>query len=697
METSQQSQKAPDLEVHYVVLFHGTEPQANQSLVGQIDPEQANSTTRVHGLDRELIPTLRTLWYCLHLPRTQLDTAERSLRSLAYAHNLNLHHRIVLTPAYAAAQLLANARWLRRGTLIICPDDLHPMALELTERFGLDLPPSKFSEIGASTLNCHWSSISDLVDLSLKRFNHPPEWNSDFQSPGSWISLQWMTRNLPSQPVKVQSKSEVVSAAIWANRFLTAKLILDDMEQPDEKADELIPIMIKDAPFRTRINVAVACSGTSSWYRREMSSGVDPALLATEDNAAEQEVVSFLAAHHACGTHGISIDLQPISTYVFHWLDQLESHCTSDVTKPKYVWKVLNRLGQALADHLGDEGRALLTHAESLTAFSEIPFGLAILPGRSAPLACQIQVAHRPVTPLTRALQLATLPTPTIYLKKGFKLLIAECLDPSDPIHSYSAAGWKVLSDSIANIPGVDCEIIQIKSESHLKQTLSSTPCEMLLLSGHGFNSRTSNAAGIVIGGKPTLGLELDRVPPIVLISACHVAPRGHGAVTIADLMIAKGAMAVLGTLIPVNVRRNSLLMTRLFVYIGEAIAEGRFRTLADVWTHVLATNAMNEILASSDTIQNWAHEGSIEQSVIWEFQRHRSVGRLRAAHVYEDTERILQKMADERGFGSTFRSTLKSQGYFPESLFYYFLGQPNRIVFHDPLAELIQEGIPIQ
>ena len=59
-----------------------------------------------------------------------------------------------------------------------------------------------------------------------------------------------------------------------------------------------------------------------------------------------------------------------------------------------------------------------------------------------------------------------------------------------------------------------------------------------------------------------------DMMPPVVILSACYVAPRGSGAVSITDLLLREGAVAVLGTQVPVDVYHNAVLMTRFFYYI---------------------------------------------------------------------------------------------------------------------------------
>ncbi|MGW3425480.1 hypothetical protein [Streptomyces phaeochromogenes] len=58
-----------------------------------------------------------------------------------------------------------------------------------------------------------------------------------------------------------------------------------------------------------------------------------------------------------------------------------------------------------------------------------------------------------------------------------------------------------------------------------------------------------------------------------------------------------------------------------------------------------------------------------------------RSAGRLRGAHIYQDTEQVLGEIADDQGGGEQVRNWFCRPGYVPESLFYLFAGRPEWIL----------------
>lgn len=210
---------------------------------------------------------------------------------------------------------------------------------------------------------------------------------------------------------------------------------------------------------------------------------------------------------------------------------------------------------------------------------------------------------------------------------------------------------------------------------------------DILYISAHGYYTREKNMAGLMVGNELWMANENNlRVPPIVLLSACHVSPRGSGVVNIADLFVRAGAIAVLGTFIPVNAERNMILMTRLFTYIMDAQKGNKqYKTLADAWTGIVATNAIHELIQSSKKLGNWMRgknpKGKIRMK---EFQLERSRGKLHPMTIYSDTIKIIEEMLKEEGMEGKFRDILYKKDFFPESFFYQFIGYPENIFLYN-------------
>ena len=60
----------------------------------------------------------------------------------------------------------------------------------------------------------------------------------------------------------------------------------------------------------------------------------------------------------------------------------------------------------------------------------------------------------------------------------------------------------------------------------------------------------------------------------------------------------------------------------------------------------------------------------------------------MRCTHTYEDTINILREIAYEDGIGDYFDSYIKSQGYFPESVFYQLIGAPENVFIRNDVIE---------
>jgi hypothetical protein len=252
-----------------------------------------------------------------------------------------------------------------------------------------------------------------------------------------------------------------------------------------------------------------------------------------------------------------------------------------------------------------------------------------------------------------------------------------------DIVGRLSRMAWTLATDMLSSAPSARVRIVDVNSLAELLRHVREERYDVLVLSAHGHVA--GGRAGLVIGQDFVVDQDLGQLPMIVCLSACQVAPRGQGTVNITDLMMRHGALAVIGTLVPVDVRRNATLMVRFFVYLAEALkGEAAETTLDAVWHFVQMSNAVNDVLAGNPQLSRWAHAGPFEQTVLKEFMDVRSVGRIRPGHVYADTEAVLSEIARDRGIGAKFDAWMRNPGYLPESLFYVVIGWPERIFLND-------------
>lgn len=301
------------------------------------------------------------------------------------------------------------------------------------------------------------------------------------------------------------------------------------------------------------ISVVLTFSGIS---KLQMQYGASANILSEN----ERRAIRIMGVHRAIARNGILIELPIANEELFRKYDELEQRCKNG-TNNKYIWKALTDLGKLLKKYFNDFQVEALKKVKDITIFSEFPIGLTIFDGDEVPLQCYKKISYRPLTPLTRHFQIEMQKTNQHYLGKKCKIAIAECIINNEEnkfVYQMSELVYSTLIDMTKIYPGLSVNYRQTYSVDSIKKFIADNKdADILYISAHGSYSRKHNIAGIMLGDEFWIASEDMIVPPIVILSACHVSPRGMGAVNIADMFIRNGAITVLGTFIPVNAKRN--------------------------------------------------------------------------------------------------------------------------------------------
>ncbi len=693
--------------LNYYVVFEVEELEEDYRPIVQAERRLGSGTA--HLWDTELNGIIPALWYILHLPRMGFDVVSMDIDLVLSGHDEP--HNIIPFPYCRNAgekQRIYNGL-IRDATLIICEDKLYD-----TLKKDPDIPESllglvKISQLTSGLLKEHWNRICKHITTYVKEFEPCSAENE--------ICLTGREERgiLPLIPLanqfgfleRVFSKMQEFQDIKRCNYFsiFMHKRILELAQEIGNKEEEygrLLEKLIRENSNFYGMPLVITMPGTMSHQIRFMGRSME-----LPEN--EEEVVKILGYHRALAKNAMYIHLDAFPQEMYLELAKLEEHCKHAAEHQnirrvdnRFVWRTLRRLGKLFNNSLKPFDINILNHVSQITVFSDFPIGVAVLPGCSAPLCCVKPITLRPLTPLTKAFQYEMQKGSQIYLGSRCKVLVAECVERTDGIRPYCDELTAALRDMIGKAGDMELIFMEISSVKGFKEMLAMHPdADILLVSSHGFYDIGSNMAGLSIGGERWMVDDDIHVPRVVLLSACHVTPRGRGVVSAGDLFIRAGARAVLGTFVPVDVRRNAVLIARLFTEIIE-VRKGwsNMRTLDDIWSHVVSTNAVHEITASQSThpsrLEIWANTKNASGSFpIAEFKQKASVGRLRAAHIYEDSEKILMELADRDGMGEYFDSVMKSSGYFPESVFYQFTGCPENIfVRNDIIKEYSQKSV---
>ncbi|MFD9716096.1 CHAT domain-containing protein [Streptomyces sp. NPDC059076] len=662
-------------------------------------PADAESTAP-HGLSKSVAAALPGLWYCLHLPATLLDLVDVPIRKLKAAQQLLLDHHILMVPIDCFdADRIGNLLQGRHPVLAVCPDELLDEAQERASSLGFALPTTPYSHLNDTTLAAQRRAIQQHYapklpaltgELSLThRLDLAP-----LTLPHRRLARQmgWPTTESTVQDTQTE---RAFTQALRGQICLATLARLEREGASPEDAERRFPRTAREEAARLQVPLALGLPGTAPMYTRNAYDGqlrrqlkAQPAVSPDDtwsvtlherpDHLVERAAIEFAVTHQAIASSGLGLVLPTAPKEAFLALADLERHFI-DGPGSTATRRLLTRLNDAAQPLWSDELRAAIERAPALTVFSDFPLGLLTMPEDTAPLCARLPVAYRPLQPLTRTLQLQTAAPPPLGLNHRIKVLIAECIPISDRIGRLSREGWR-LARQTATLDALTVVQAETPTLDALQNAVAEHHPDILVISAHG--TMVGNFAALHIGGAPRLFLGIDHMPPVVMLSACHVAPRGSGAVTITDLLLREGALAVLGTQVPVDVRHNATLMNRFLVYLAEEIAKpGQFATLLEVWHHVQTSNAVNDILTATPKLKKWAASPTpTGLPVIAEFMAARATGRIRRPHVYKDTEQILGEIADSQGQGPRIRNWFRSPGYIPESLFYVFAGRPDRI-----------------
>jgi hypothetical protein len=630
--------------------------------------EEAEAVTVPHGLARDMAQALPGLWYCMHLPNVFHQIGSILYESLSEFRGMALDHCFFFAPAQIFNRDYV-VRWPTGmlPTLAVCPDNVIERVRRGSEELGFALPAVPYSELSDESLTRHWHSIHNKLVPRVPYFRDNIRLTRRQDLAPTSFPDRWLRRQLGldvAERVDISSK-DLIRSALITQASLSAFSRAETQDIQEAEAYRVLSEMTREELMHLSVPLTIAVPGISTAYTRKVYSAetrrrIKPLpivdvhdtwsteIASRTDDMVERATIELLVAHHATARTGVGIMLPSIPQQAFTEMAEIEKHFSTNANGT-VVKRLLDRLDAALA--------------------------------------ARLPIAYRPLNPLSRAIQDELTVKPAINLGQGFSVLVVECIDPSDPVGIISRIAWNHVKEFVETGGYfIEFNVAETLSPETLRATVDEYQPAILVISAHGTYTRGSNLAGLTVGNTICLGPELGDLPPVVILSACHVAPRGVGAVTITDLLLRQGALAVLGTQVPVDVTHNAILMSRLFLYLAENLTKREtFSTLLDAWHHVQVTNAVHDVIDSNNLLQNWGYRGDPEDSPIAKFKLDRSLGRIRRGHLYSDTEAVLGEIAGEQGVGDKVRNWFRNPGYVPESLFYVFAGAPDSIYLHDP------------
>lgn len=680
----------------YLIIFR-SEIEEIKPIIGVSDLEKLrlDNKGRMHLFDDRLIPILPAVEYCLHLPRTEMDTYDVGTSVLDNTYDIP--HNICIVPDSTPFI----EKIMSQFTFIIYADN----CLERVKKSALisdnDLVSMPVSDLSQESLKKHWESLFN------KRTVHDVERLKDIESQFLLsgdkqliLPALAMSRKYGSVDVvynKVFNSINIFETCvdiIWKQLvYHNALMSCSGFSGTDgDIFRKMFSECEKNAEKTTKMNVVIAMPGVP--HRQVKLGGLNQ-----DTPVYEKKVIRLLALHRAIAKDALIIEIPLVGNVLFDKLNELELNCKQG-TNNKYVKKTLRDIGKTFEEKLTKEQLWAINWAKHITVFSDFPIGLAIIGDADTSLQCYKEISYRPLTPLTRCFQYEMGMHRQIYLGIRCKIAFAECI-PNDSQNKGIRVASAALVDSLkkfcANNKKMEYVYAETQTIDELKEFISkNSDADILHISCHGSYDRNKNMAGLMVGNEVWMGDDNDyKVSPIVILSACHVSPRGCGVVNIADMFMRAGAEAVLGTFVPVDAQRNTILINRLFTYIYEAQkGDKMYKTLSEAWSGVVATNAINEIAASSLKFSQWIMGENDEGELrLMDFCMKRSKGRLHGSSMYKDTIEIVKEMLHDEGMDGKFDDILSQKDYFPESFFYQWMGFPENVFLYNEKFDETKEN----
>lgn len=668
---------------YYIIVFKSTKNSENISPLqfkSQYDVIENNS---MHMLDKDLINVIPAIKYALHLPRFCFDVIDCP-EEIMLKWNGNSHN-ILLIPDSQIEKIEHYFCCVQSyPTLFIVADNCDSDAIKTCKKYKPTLETCKVSELTDSLLNTHWNILSQIVQ--------------QMGEVSSTLSIQhsFLSDNIfPALPL-----------LFYANQVGGHDIIIKELMKPDCQIEKVCiewtckySMMLDTWSYFISNNIDRSTITEKQYIEvsernKKFSSSVIASFpgqskvlkknhISTNGySSVDNQIISIMCVHKAIEKNGIYINLPIIQDDAFRLLNELESHCIdSRKYNNKYIWNTIMKIGMILSKNLNDYQIFALKYSKDITFFSDFPIGLAILPNDEVPLLCYKSITYRPLTPLTRQLEFELRPNRRIILKSKITIAFAQCINDNDEIYGHSEYVYNFLKSHSNCFTVNHAKITTIKEM--IEFINQNKDADIMYISAHGWYQKEQNIAGIEIGKDFWMANDNLVFPPVVILSACNVSPRGRGAVCIADLLIQNGTVAVLGTFIPINVIRNNILMVRLFTYIIEILEKRRkTQNLSQLWNFIVFSNAIHEIMKQSKGLEKWMYEKiAPNKTRLHEFELERCVGKLRPNHIYSDTISIIKEMLDDNGLSGKYDSILNSKDFFPESFFYQWIGSPDSII----------------
>jgi hypothetical protein len=643
--------------LYYVLADLPDAPRDNMPAI--VGPEGADfsgfsSTTYPHQFDKQLTPAATALIaYILNLPRAPLDLYRTHEGGVPAPRQDTHAHAIYILPVQHVRHLFP--LWV--PALILAPDALLDEARQFAAATRAMLGAVGLAALSPELVVEHWRQLWRLY-CDPRHFVPV--------APRPLLDLSRIAGELP--------------ARYRARGPADTRLASPGAEGHGQKGSG---------------SLSLVCPGVAGLYKRSLKYLIradaddtrDFQERVAADALIERDVFSLLATHSALRDDGDALLLPELPRSAFGALTRAERGFASKTFNPRGVWSALTAISEAFRRTTTPEVVSRIEGAKALKVFSNFPVGLADPGSRGTPLALRTPIAYVPLQGLTSSLtyELRTVPKTPLH-KHQPSILFAECIPPDDPVGVISRQGTARIVTTLKRTRRFQVDAIDAPDAATLRRALKRKESiyDVLVLSAHGATDPDTGTSGILCGKRVVTGYELERTARVVILSACQVNPMGHGTTSIVAELLNVGALAVAGTMVPICVHRNMLLLERLLKLLADWTAGDKRSNFLEIWWSALYYTSAMDVVLSDPGLTDWilASESTCHEVMQPVFDRMTSA--VKSTSAYDFYEQAFQQIADadsRRPEGSILTGRQWRDFVLPESLMYMIFGWPENII----------------
>lgn len=254
----------------------------------------------------------------------------------------------------------------------------------------------------------------------------------------------------------------------------------------------------------------------------------------------------------------------------------------NDCSPRRQSWK-LGRLARNVGSTLRSSvDKAFLDRIDALVESKRIEgvklvtdLPLELLPVRGLPLGLRFDVSRLSPIPGNLFLQQCTVSTIELTPADFNEVLVVRSFKASDSLRLMMERGIDIIQARQTDTASVTYRFVDVQTEEEFVEALSGFRGAMMIFDGHGTYEAEHGVGTLVIGDLHLDAWSLRKrctVPPIVMFSACDTHPMDGSHSSVAMAALSLGAVAVLGTSLPIQGDEAAVFNARMALRIHQFI-----------------------------------------------------------------------------------------------------------------------------